>query len=358
MHTSNNFSPNNKNSAQIIVCPICLHRNFSNDILCQKCKRVLPNTVVEVESQTFKTQKMADKRKISLTRSYKDAQIIFLSLAIGLGAVLFGGVTYYRSQKASIQQEIARIEADARTKAIITARNLEQYVGRHYLQVQEMAASPFLSDLKLWSAWSTERKKEYFQNNFIANSDGMDSYVVMDAKTGDTLFSGGTGTKTKNNKHLDYYQQVVEFEKPVIIPRRKSTKTGIAYMYMAAPSFDDQGKLLFVTRTRVRFDEIREEIAASLDNLNSIVGNSAQSSDFFLIDGIGRIIASENSEVLDKHIDQLLPTVNFLRNNKVSSVEIERRIDDSSYLIAYTPVVETRGLPELNWSLVTTSKAN
>ena len=358
MHTSNNFPPKNQKPNQTIVCPICLHKNFSNDILCQKCKRVLPNTVVEVESKAFKTQKMTDKRKIFLTRSYKDAQIIFLSLAIGLGAVLFCGVTYYRTQKASVQQKIARIEAETRTKAIITARNLEQYVGRHYLQVQEMAASPFLSDLKLWSAWSIERKKEYFQNNFLANSDGMDSYVVINAKTGDTVFSGGTGTKTKNNKHLDYYQQVVKFKKPVIIPRRKSTKTGIAYMYMAAPSFDDQGKLLFVTRTRVRFDEIREEISASLDNLNSIVGDSEQSSDFFLVDSIGRIIATENSEVLDRHIDQLIPTVNLLRNNEVSTVEIEESIDNSSYLIAYTPVVETRGLPELNWSLITTTKAN
>ena len=74
-----------------------------------------------------------------------------------------------------------------------------------------MAASPFLVNRSVWLAWSMERKQEYFQNNFLANSDGIDSYVIIDVQTGDTVLSGGT--KTNNSKNADYYQQVVEFKK-------------------------------------------------------------------------------------------------------------------------------------------------
>lgn len=288
--------------------------------------------------------------------SCRNTLITFLSLAVGLSALLFGGIAYHRNRLASAQQEIAREEADAKTKTVIAAQNLEQYISKHYLQVQEMAASPFLSDRQLWSAWSIERQKEYFQNNFLANSDGMDSYVVINAKTGDTVFSGGTGTKTKNNKNLDYYQQVVKFKKPVIIPRRKSTKTGISYIYMAAPSFDEGGNLSFVTRTRIRFDEVQSEIAAIFDNLNSVVGNSEKSLNFFLVDGIGRIIAAENPEIIERHINELYPVAELLRQKDVSSVEVDKGINDSAYILAHTPIVEKRGLPELDWSLMTVTK--
>ena len=367
MHISNNNpSPENGSRTQTIVCPVCSQKNSVDDILCKKCKKVLPNTVVEVKSRTVggsskvKTLEMKNKPNKSSTKSYKNSLITFLSLAVGLGALLFCGVAYYRNQIASTQQEIAREGAEAKSKTVMAAQNLEQYIGRHYLQVQEMAASPFLSDRQLWSAWSIDRKKEYFQNNFVANSDGMDSYVVIDAKTGDTVFSGGTGTKTKNNKHLDYYQQVIEFKKPVVIPRRKSTKTGISYIYMAAPSFDEQGNLLFVTRTRIRFEDIQAEIAASFDNLNSIFDNSKKPSEFFLVDEIGRVIVAEDPEILERHINKVFPVAESMREEDVSSVEIVQSegINNSDSILSYTPIVEKRGLPELNWGLVTATKVD
>ena len=351
MHTSNNHSSQTSSLTKAGICPVCSQKNSVQDTFCQKCESVLPNAVINVKYQSINTPKMSTERKTRAVNNNKNALITFLSLSIGLGALLLGGVTFYRSQVVSTQQATERGKAEVKTKAVIAAQNLEQYVGKHYLQVQEMAASPFLSDRKIWDAWSLERKKEYFQNNFVANSDGMDSYVVIDAKTGNTVFSGGTGTKTKNNKHLDYFQQVVEQKKPVIVPHRQSTKTGIAYIYMAAPSFDDEGNLLFVTRTRIRFDEVRDEIAKSLDNLNSVVGDSQANLNFFLVDKIGRIIASEDSEVMERHINKLFPVAELMREEQTSSVGVESRFDNSSYYVAYAPVVETRGLPELDWSM-------
>ena len=353
MSTSNRSHSNNITD-KIIVCPSCFQNNLSTNILCEKCKRVLPNTVVEVESREFNSNKMVEREKINSKRNFQALRKLF-ALVVVFGAVIFGGITYFSAQKAEKQQELARSEAEAKTKAVVTARNLEQFIGKHYLQIQEMAASPFLSDRQLWSAWSTERKKEYFQNNFVANSDGMDSYVVIDAKTGDTIFSGGTGTKTQNNRGLDYYDEVVKLKKTVIIPRRKSTKTGIAYMYLAAPSFDELGELAYVTRTRIRFEEFEREISTSIDDLDSITGDSAKP-EFFLVDDIGRVIASEDPEDVDKHINTIFPAASFLRKNQNSSVEVEDGIDNSSSLIAYTPIVETRGLPELNWSLILKTK--
>ena len=356
MHTSNNHGSPTNPSVEARICPVCSQKNSAQDVFCQRCESILPNAVVDVEYQSINTSNMPEERKRPAIKNNRNTLITFLSLLIGFSALLFGGVTFYRSQVASTQQETARSKAEVKTKTVIAAQNLEQYVGKHYLQVQEMAASPFLSDLQIWSAWSLQRKKEYFQNNFLANSDGMDSYVVIDAKTGNTVFSGGTGTKTKNNKHIDYYQQVVQQKRPVIVPHRQSTKTGIAYIYMAAPSFDDEGNLLFVTRTRIRFDEVQDEIAKSLDNLNSVVGDSQTNLNFFLVDKIGRIIATENSEVMGRHINKLFPVAEFMREDQVSSVAVERSLNDSAYLVGYASIVETRGLPELGWSMFVTTK--
>ena len=282
--------------------------------------------------------------------------IVSLAVAFAaLSAILSWGITYRIAQSNFERQQLAQSEKVMEVRAVIAARNLEQFIGKHYLQVQEMAASPFLSDLFLWSAWSIERKQEYFQNSFLANSDGMDSYVVIDAKTGDTVFSGGTGSKTENNKNLDYFQQVVMFKRPVIIPYRKSTKTETAYMYMAAPSFDDQGNLLFITRTRIKFDTVQKEIAADLNKLNSIVGDFQQPLQFFLLDGLGRIIATENPESLEQRIEHLFSSSQTMLENASLAVDLEVR-DNSSYLVAYTPIIETRGLPELDWSLILATK--
>ncbi len=295
--------------------------------------------------------------KYSQPKNRRNSLPIILALAIALSAVLSSGITYYLAQSNFEQQELAQSEKAIEVRAVIAARNLEGFIGKHYLQIQEMAASPFLSDRLLWSAWSIERKQEYFQDNFLANSDGMDDYAVIDAKSGDTLFSGGTETQTINNQDIDYFQQVVMFKRPVIIPYRKSTKTGLAYMYIAAPSFDEQGNLLYVTRTRISLAEMEKQIAADINELDSIVGDMPQSPQFFLLDGRGKIIATEDSQNLEKNIDNLYSSSRMLRRNGTSAVNVET-INDSAYFVAYSPIVETRGLPELNWSVILATKVD
>ncbi|WP_319422640.1 cache domain-containing protein [Pleurocapsa sp. FMAR1] len=341
-----------------VVCPCCLYMyNSLSDNRCQKCDQVLTVSVEAVDLEASGVKRIVNEKLpyFNLKKNFPNSTRTILTLAILSGAILFSGVTYYVVQKNSAQQELAASQAEIKTKTVIAARNLEQFVGTQYLQVQEMAASPFLTNLSVWSAWSIERKQEYFQKNFLANSDGMDSYVVIDAQTGDTVFSGGT--ETNNSSDIDYHQQVVKFKKPVIIPYQKSTKTGIAYMYMAAPSFDERGKLLFVTQTRIRFDKVQKKISADLNDLSLIVGDSGQSLGFFLVNGIGRIIATKNIENLNPYIDRSFFFSRIRRQNNSSSVDLET-IGGSSYLVAYAPIIETRGLPELGWSLIFTAKVD
>ena len=354
MSTQDRSPLRNITFGQNVVCPCCLYMyNSLSDNLCIKCGQVLTINVKALDSEESDTKKIVDKKRpyFSVKKNFSNSTQIILTSAILSGAILFSGVTYYVVQKNSAQQELATSQVEMKTKAVIAARNLEQFVGTQYLQVQEMAASPFLTNRSVWSAWSMERKQEYFQNNFLANSDGIDSYLVIDAQTGDTVFSGGTRTGTNNSKDIDYFQQVVKFKKPIIIPYRKSTKTGIAYMYMATPSFDEGGKLLFVTRTRIRFDEVQKQIATDLNNLSLIVGDQSQPLGFFLVNGIGRIIATENTENLTQYIDRSFISSRILRQNNSSAVDVET-IAGSSYLVAYAPIIETRGLPELDWSLI------
>ncbi len=336
---------------QKVVCPCCLYMyNSLSDNLCKKCGKVLTVTVEAVNLEASNIKKKEKPSYSNLKKNFPNSTQTILTLAILSGAILFSGVAYYLVQKNLAQQELATSQAEIKTKVVIAARNLKQFVGRQYLQVQEMAVSPFLVNRSVWLAWSIERKQEYFQNNFFANSDGIDSYVVIDVQTGDTVLSGGR-TETNNSKDADYYQQVVKFKKPVIIPYQKSTKTGIAYMYIAAPSFDEKGKLLFVTQTRIRFDKVQKKITTDLNNLSLVVGDRSQPLGFFLVNGIGQIIATENTEKLNQYIDRSFISSRILRQNNSSAVDVEI-IAGSSYLVAYAPIIQTRGLPELDWSLI------
>ena len=328
------------------VCLYCgYNMNKSSAINCELCNQNLSSEIIAIQpnlpAKIFPTKKIAVPFPTAL-----------IAAMIG-SLLLIGGSTAYLMQKASLQQLKVEKEEKAITNVAIAARNLEQFIRSHYLQVQEMAASPFLNDPALWSAWTLKRKKEYFENNFLVNSDGMDSFVIIDAPTGNTILSGGTGTKSRNYKHIDYYQQVVKFKKPAVIPYRESTKTGVPYMYMAAPSFDNQGNLLFITRIRIRFDYLQSKIANNLDELNRVVGGYSVLPSFFLIDNIGKVIATENPENAKTHINKFFSEAHLLRQNEHSAVKQDvHKIDGTPYLMAYSPIVETEGLPELDWSLI------
>ncbi len=343
---------------QNVVCPCCLYMyNSLSDNLCKKCGKVITVSVEAVDLEASDVKKIVNQKRpnLSLKKNFQKSTRTILTFVIFSSAILFSGVTYYIVQKNSAQQELATTKAEIKTKAVIAARNLEQFVSTQYFQVQEMAASPFLTDISLWSAWSIERKQEYFQNNFLAHSNSIDGYLIIDAQTGDTVFSGGT--EANNSKDINYYQQVVKFKQPVIVPYQKSTETGIAYMYMVAPSFDKTGKLLFVTQTRIRFDKVQRKIATNLNNLGLIVGDSSQSFGFSLVNGIGKIIASEKIENLNQQIDHFFASSRIQRQNNLLAVDVET-IDGSSYLVAYAPVIETRGLPKLDWGLIFTTKVD
>ena len=72
--------------------------------------------------------------------------------------------------------------------------------------------------------------------------------------------------------------------------------------------------------------------------------------DFFLVNGIGQIIATENTENLIQYIDRSFISSRILRQNNSSAVDVET-IAGSSYLVAYAPIIEYKRITRIRLEL-------
>ena len=307
------------------------------------------DSVEEIGGTLLKLPERKSKRDRN-NRSFKWKNVFVSSLVISFFLISAYRLGQNRATQTA-KENLIEIEA------IATAQNLDSFLGSHYLQIQEMASIPFFDD-SFWQNRDLEEKREYFQNNFLANSEGMDSFAIVDANTGNTILSGGSGTKTKNYNNIDYFQKALSEKKPVIVPYRKSTKTGIPYSYFAAPIFDSNNNINYIIRTRIKFEDIQRKINEDLNKFNTLTDSQLASLGFFLVDRIGRVIASgdENIEYLNKHINRFSSLTHSLRKQELTRVEIES-IRNEDYFLAYSPIIETRGLPELNWSVILVAKS-
>lgn len=339
-----------------MTCEECSYdQNLPTDKNCRACLKPLNRSsrrnTSKIISQSFSSSLLK-----FMSNQGKNPNVLLIGGSLALLLLLnFSFYKVYRQIVVNKNELAISSRASVITQSV--ASDLRDSIQNYFLQSQEMAATPFLTDPKLWSAWTIERKLEYFQNNFLANQPGIDSFVVMDAKTGDTIFSGGTGTKTRNNKYLDYYKLVVKTKKPLIISFRESTKTGIPYMYMAAPSFNSQGDMQYITRIRIKFDDIEQIVDDSISKYNetSPLDQFDTNPNFYLVDNIGRVISSNYNadNNFKQHINSLFPSAASLRDNyQPSFVRDLYKGDNSLVYLAYFPFKEIEQYDRnFDWSL-------
>jgi hypothetical protein len=348
-------SPFYRDSHITITCQECSYdKNLTDDKNCRACLKPLNKA-----SQRNTSYIISQNYFLSLLQYVGNKgknPVIYWIIGLLFGCCLVNSLLYviYR-QTFTDKNELITFDR-ASIIAQTTANNLKNSVEDYFQQTQEMAATPFLTDLKVWHVWPLERKSAYLQNNFLANSYGIDSFAVIDAQTAKTIFSGGTGTKTKNNKYLDYYIQIKKTGKSVIIPFRESTKTGIPYMYIAAPSVDTEGNIRYIVRNRIRLDYIEQLINTSIkEHEDTLLRNQFDSNpEFYLVDNIGRMISTNNktSDIYKQHINNLFPSAAGLReDNKAKVVKDLNKLDNSLRYLAYYPFDRTGEFENFGWSL-------
>ncbi len=279
-------------------------------------------------------------------------------LAIALGTVpvlAIGGINYNLTNNSLTKQELKY----QKTRAVTISNDLMNFAKTNYQQVIDLSNLPILSNPELFQSL-TKQEKEKALENFLKN--GINSIVVIDAKTGKTLLEGREKDREEtipDYSEIDYWQEVVKTKEPVINPLRISKANNLSSFFVAAPVFHNKtGELLYVIRTRTDASYIDNLIRSSIKSRSKEVGDQDDPK-YLVADNNNKIFVSENPEEIDQEIKQFFPEFSTLKTDKKTEVTFDvSTIDQEKYLVAYSPLQNIDGLPTQDWSIIVADKVS
>ncbi|MDJ0659290.1 MAG: methyl-accepting chemotaxis protein [Crocosphaera sp.] len=301
--------------------------------------------------------KPKNSKQSSFTQGLKlKTKATLLAVAVGIVPILaIGGINYYLTEKSLTKQEFKY----QKTRAVTVSNDLTQFAKNNYQKVIDLSQLPILTNSELFQTLTKEEKEQALEK-FL--KDGVNSIVLIDAKTADTLLEARTPDKKAtipNYSKIDYWQDVVETNKPVINPLRISKATFLSSFFVAAPVFDEQtGELLYVIRTRTDASYIDNLIRSSIKNRSQEVGDKDEPK-YLVSDKNNKVFVSENPQEIDQEIKQFFPTFSELKTNQKTDVAFDvSSINQEKYVVAYAPLQNIEGLPTQDWSILVADKVS
>jgi methyl-accepting chemotaxis protein PixJ len=236
-----------------------------------------------------------------------------IAVAIGIIPVLaVGGLDYFLGKQFLMKQELKY----QKIRAVTVSNDLTQFAKNHYQKVIDLSNLPILTNSEVREKM-TQKEKEKALEKFI--KDGVNSIVVIDAKTGDSLLEARTPDKEAtipNYSEIDYWQEVVKTKEPVINPLRISKATNLSSFFVAAPVFDQKtGELLYVIRTRTDASYIDNLIRSSIKSRSQEVGDQGQTK-YLVADQKNQVFVSEEPKEINKEINEFFPAFSELQTGK------------------------------------------
>lgn len=279
-----------------------------------------------------------------------------LAVTLGIVPVLaIGGINYYLTDNALTKQELQY----QKTVAVNLSDDLRQFAQTNYQQVIDLSNLPLLTNPELFQTINKEDKEKAL-GNFLKN--GINSIVVIDAKTGQTLLEGREESRKAtipDYSQIDYWQEVVKTKEPVINPLRISKANNLSSFFVAAPVFHEKtGELLYVIRTRTDASYIDNLISSSIQSRSEQVGDQ-HTHKYLVADKNNKVFVSKNPEEIDQEIKQFFPQSPTLQTNKKTDVTFDvSTIDQEKYVVAYAPLQNIDGLPTQDWSIIVADKVS
>lgn len=282
-------------------------------------------------------------QRLSLKTKATTVAIALSTLPIlALGAISYYFTNQNLTQRATEQQQ---------ARAITLANKFERLMLERYQNIQTIAELSILNDPQVRTATSN-RSKQAVLDKYIKNHPGYDSIIVTDLDGEITLQSSG---KTVDNySKIDYFQEVIKTNRPVITPPRKSLATGEYAIFVAAPVVDTAtGETIGVVRSRTPvkyFNEILQTEAKQI--ASNIQGFGVE--EYFGINNLGKIFVAPapHTDYIGRDAEEVFPNAGArLRTaNAVGSVVDFDQFEREEYIVSYAPLRSLAGVTPLNWS--------
>ncbi len=273
-------------------------------------------------------------------------------LAVALSVlpiILIGAIaTYVTTEKIT-----DNLQQQQKARAIALSDQINQFVIQQYRDIQTLSQLSILNNSTTIAVTST-RAKQAILDRYIKDNPAYDSIAVIDLDGNVILQS--SGSTIANYKEINYFQEVLRTNRPVITPPRRSTGTGEYSIFVAAPVINTRtGETIAVVRSRTPlkyFNNIIKEEAKKLTQ--SISGYVPEK--YYAINDIGKIVVAppEKTKYIGKDAREIFPqaAAQIKKVNSVGSVVEKDLSDQKWYLISYTPVGKFAEAPQLNWSVL------
>ncbi|MBD2102871.1 methyl-accepting chemotaxis protein [Leptolyngbya sp. FACHB-261] len=291
------------------------------------------------------TQQTAEKPLRPWQRLSLKTKATALAIALGTLPVLaIGATAYYFTSNSVTQNAIDKQQAHT----IYLANQLDRFALERYSDIQTLSQLSILTDPRL-RATATPREKEAVLNQYLKAKQGYDSIAVTDLSG--RLILQSEGETIADYSKIDYFQEVIRSNRPVITPPRLSQASFTYSIFAAAPIIDTAtGKTIGMIRSRTPAKYLNDIIQADAQQLTDSIKDYGTESNFAVGD-LGKLFVAPKPDYIDKPVQEVFATAaaNFKPGTSIVSQVDTNRLDRQQYLVSYIPAGRLETLPKLNW---------
>ena len=294
-------------------------------------------------------QKIGLKTKASLL-----AVLLGTLPVIGVGAI-----TYNIANQGALEklQELERVRVEDLQLTV------DSFMKERYSDIKFLANLDVFTAPNLRNSTTPQQKAEILDQMMAAYGDTYSSIALFDL-SGNPIAQTSPGKKLTNHLNRSYIQDAKAANGAILSQPLISTTSGEFSIYSASVVKDK------VTGQPVGYVRARIPIGA-LNNLLNMFGESEhkfylanESGDVFLspdsgytipINSAGELVElSEAIEVKILTLADIFPNIaGLVRGDRNETAQTRNTLTDTDEVIAFSPFVHGEGLPDLNWSAVT-----
>ncbi len=323
-------------------------QNISKSVL-----PLIPVKATTLQRNDFSTRNISDKfyvplwQRLSLRTKATISAIALSTLPI----IAIGTTAYYLTNK-NITENVTRQQ---QARVISLANDLNRFISEGYRDIQTLSRLGILNNPQLRTITSTKQKQAVL-DQYIKYNAGYDSIVVTDIAGNVILQSAGE--VISNYSEIDYFQEVLKTNRPVITPPRKSSLTGEYSIFFAAPVVDTKtGETLGIVRSRIPLKYFNNILQTEAKQLAQSIKDFG-SEEYLAVNDIGKVVVAPTSriEYIGKNAEIVFPkaAAQLQAADSVGTVVDVDQQEQKEYLVSYVPIRQLQGLAESNWSAMIT----
>lgn len=264
------------------------------------------------------------------------SKVIIGAIAIGTLPVLAIGAVAYHFTNQTITSQVLESK---QVNAVSLADNVKQFMFERYADVQVLAGLPIFADPIIIKTAPLQQKQDLL-NSFMQAYGVYDSIAILDLQ-GNVMVKS-SGKTVENHSDRNYFQTVIQTDRPFVSEPQYSKTTGALVIYMAIPIKDTTtGNSIAILRSRMLvkvLDRLLESFSTKGNKLN-------------LVDASGNVILDREDSEFGKNIQRKYPNFAELAA-KADAIVTKNQLTQEKIVLATAPIAELANRLSLNWVAV------